>query len=76
LCADFPPQCAGIDVVDECAPAVDLDDRQPFPVLRLELRIPRDVHLAEGDAALSEDRARALAEVATRGVEQDDVGYG
>jgi hypothetical protein len=76
LCGDFPPEGNRIHVVDEGAPAVDLDDRQPLPVLSLELGIAGDVYLPERNAALLQDRARAVAEVASRGVEQDDVGYG
>jgi hypothetical protein len=76
LCADFSSKRPRIDVVDEGAAAVDLHHGQPLPVLRLELGIVRDVDFAERDAALPENRPRAIAEVTASRVEQDDVGYG
>jgi hypothetical protein len=76
LCADFSSKGARIDVVDERTTTVDLHYRQPLAVPRLELRVARDVDLAEVDAGLAEDAAGALAEVAALRVEEDDVGYG
>src|SRR3954465_4687169 len=67
--------------VDERALAVDLDDREPLAVARLELRVARDVDLAQlerpPDAHLADDGARPLAEVAAlRVVERDDRAQG
>ena len=59
------------------APAVDLDDRQPFPVLGLERRVARDVDLVELEAELGvevrDHAAGSLTEVTARGVVDDDV---
>jgi hypothetical protein len=68
-------------VVDERAPAVDLDHRQPFAVDLLELGIAADVDLRqlEGEVAVSvrDDPARPVAEVAAlRVVEADVRRYG
>jgi hypothetical protein len=79
LCNRFP-QGLGLDVVREAAPAVDLDDRQPLPVLGLERRVAGDVHLAQLEAELVPERPhlreRALAQVAALRVINDDLGYG
>ena len=69
-----------MDVVDEAAPALDLDDRNPLAVLGFERGIAVDRDFAEVEAELLVRRAdhtlRRLAEVAAgRGVE-DDFGYG
>ena len=58
----LPQQCGFVDVVDESALAVDLDDRQPFPVARLELLVSGDVDGLVGDAEPVELPAGALAE--------------
>jgi hypothetical protein len=69
-----------LDVVRKTAPPVDLDDGQPFPVFGLEGGISGDVDLAQVEAELlpepCDDAAGALAQVAARGVIDDDVGYG
>jgi hypothetical protein len=65
-------QCCGIDEIDESPLSVDLHDRQPLAVGGLELRVAGDVDLVEGLAALGEDGARPLAEVAALGREEDD----
>jgi len=69
-----------LDVIREPAAAVDLDDRQPLPVLGLERGVAGDVHLAELEAQLSaeprDDAAGALAEMAPLRVVEDDLGYG
>ena len=57
-----------VHVVREDPLAVDLHDRQPLTIRRLQLGIPGDVDLLEGDAALHEHGARPLAEVAARAV--------
>jgi hypothetical protein len=70
----------GLDVVREAAPPVDLDDGQPFAVLGLERGVAGDVDLAQVEAELlvqrRDDAAGALAQMAARGVIDDDVRYG
>lgn len=80
MCNRFA-QCVDLDVIGETPPSVDLDDREPLPVLGLERVVARDVHLAQGEAELGlkrpHQRERPLAEVATLRVIDDDVGgYG
>jgi hypothetical protein len=74
---EAPPEGALVEVVDERAGAVDLDDGQPLAVRRLELRVAGDVDLLELEAELvaqpDELRARALAEVAPLGVVERDA---
>jgi hypothetical protein len=64
----------------EGALAVDLHDRQPFAVARLQLGVTADVDLLELErnlaADLRDDRARTLAEVAALRVEDRDPLYG
>jgi hypothetical protein len=57
-------KCGGIDEIDESPLSIDLDDGQPLPVRRLELRVAGYIDLVEGLAAVGEDGARTLAEVA------------
>jgi hypothetical protein len=69
-----------MDVIDEAAPAADLDDRDPLAVLRLERGVAVDRDLAQLEAELvtrrGDDAVGRRAEVAAgRGVE-DDLGYG
>jgi hypothetical protein len=69
-----------VDVVDETLPAVDLDDRDPLAVRRLELAVAVDRDLPQSEAELlprrADDAPRRRAEVAAgRGVE-DDLRYG
>ena len=70
----------GLHGVRECAPAVDLDDREPLAVQSLELRDARDVHFFELELELApqlrDGGSRALAEVTIGRVEDDDAGYG
>ena len=68
-------------MVDEGSLALDLDDRQPFAVPRLELRVAADVDLLQIErhlcAHLLDDRAGTLAEVAAlRVVQRDGRSYG
>ena len=74
------PEGVGLDVVGEPAPAVDLDDRQPFAVLRLEGGLAGDVDLAQLEAELAlelgDDDAGSLTQVAARSVVERDLGYG
>jgi len=76
LCVDFAPEGSRIDEVDKGPPSVDLDDGQPLPILGLELGVTGDVDLVERLAALDEDGARPLAEVAAVRVVEDDARYG
>jgi hypothetical protein len=69
-----------VHVVDEAPLPVDLDDRDPLPVLGLEGRVAVDRDLAELEAELVargvDDAACRLAEVAARRGVEDDFGYG
>src|SRR2546423_11011530 len=80
LCSEAAPEALGLDVVDERALAVDLDDREELAVPGLEVVIPRDVDLAQVEAELlaqrGELRPRPLAEVAPLRVVEDNVGPG
>jgi hypothetical protein len=75
-----PAEGVALDVVRETAPAVDLDDREPLPVLGLEGRVAADVHLPQLEAELlpeSDDHAAGLlAQVAAGSVVEDDLDYG
>jgi hypothetical protein len=77
LCGYFATKSIGIHVIDESALAVDLHNRQPLAILRLEPRVPADVDLVEIEVGLFADllknRARAFAEVAALRVIQDDL---
>ena len=69
-----------MDVVDETAPAADLDHRDPLPVRRLELRVAVDRDLPQLEAELvsrrRHDAASRLAEVAAGRRVEDDLDYG
>jgi hypothetical protein len=73
-------QRIGVDVVDEAPPAVDLDDRDPFPVLGLERGVAVDPDLPQLEAQLvarrADDAACGLAEMAARRGVENDFGYG
>ena len=73
-----PAEGVGLDVVREAPPAVDLDDREPLPVNRLEGLVTRDFDLAQLEAELVAERPhlfeRALAEMAACRVVDGDVG--
>ena len=77
MCGYFAAKRISIHVIDESALAVDLYDRKPPPILRLELGMPADVNLIELEvellADLFENRACAFAEVAALRVIQDDL---
>jgi hypothetical protein len=77
LCGYFAPKGIWIHVIDESALAVDLHDREPLAILRLEPGIPADVNFIEFEvdllADLFENRARAFAEVAALRVIEDDL---
>ena len=76
MCGYFATKSIWIHVIDESALAVDLHNRQPLAILRLEPRIPADVDFLELEvglfADLFENRARAFAELAALRVIQDD----
>jgi hypothetical protein len=76
LDAELAPERSLVDVVDEGARAVDLDDRQPFAIARLELIVAGDVDLLVREVELRtqplELPLRAPAQVAARGVVQRD----
>ena len=75
-----PPERVGMDVVDEAPPAVDLDDRDPFAVGRLELGVAVDRDLTQLEADLyprrRHDAAGRLAEMAARRGIENDFCYG
>ena len=77
MCGYFAPKSIWIHVIDESALAIDLHNRKPLAILRLEPWIPADVDLFELEvvllADLFENRARAFAEVAALRVIQDDL---
>jgi hypothetical protein len=69
-----------VHVVDETAPAVDLDHRDPLAVGGLELVVAVDRDLPQLEAELvarrRDDAPGRLAEVAARRGEEDDLRYG
>jgi hypothetical protein len=69
-----------MDVVDEAALAIDLEDGDPLAVLRLELRVAVDRDLAQLESDLVAGRvhtaAGRLAEMAARRGIENDFGYG
>ena len=77
MCGYFATKRIWIHVVDESALAIDLHNRQPLAILRLEPWIPADVDFLELEvglfADLFENRARAFAELAALRVIQDDL---
>jgi hypothetical protein len=75
-----PAERIGVDEVDEAPPAVDLDHRDPLPVLGLEGRVAVDPDLTQIEAELvprcADDAAGGLAEMTARRGVEDDFGYG
>jgi hypothetical protein len=69
-----------VHVIHEAAPSVDLDDRDPLPVCRLETGIAVDGDLPQIEAELllrlPDDAPRRLAEMAAGRRVEDDLGYG
>jgi hypothetical protein len=69
-----------LDEVGERPLAVDLHKRQPLPVAGLQLRVAGDVDLLELERLVGADRlehaSRRRAQMALRGVVEDDPGYG
>lgn len=76
LCAEPPPERVLLHEVRERPFAVDLDDRQPLAVARLEDGVAADVDRLELEAELRAEggqlRERPLAEMAALGVVDDD----
>jgi hypothetical protein len=74
------PEGVGLHVIREPAPAVDLHDRQPLAVFGLEGGVAGDVDLPQVEPELlpelGDHAAGALAQMAARGVIQDDLRYG
>jgi hypothetical protein len=68
----FATQRFDRDPVDECALAVDLDNRKPFAMCRLELWVPGDVDLSIVDPLGIENLAGALTEVAALRRKEND----
>ena len=71
------PECIGLQEVGKTPAPVDLDDRNPLPVLRFERLVAADVHGAQLEAQLILKLAqlceRALAQVAALRVIDDDL---
>ena len=76
MCVQLAKERSPVEVVHEGPLAVDLDDRKPLAVPRLELRVAADVDRLELERALRPklcERAQStLAEVAVLGVVDDD----
>jgi hypothetical protein len=77
---ELPAEGGLVEVVDEGPLPVDLDDREPLAVRRLQPVVPGDVDLRELEAELVAEtrqlRPRAVAEMAPLRVEHRDPGYG
>jgi hypothetical protein len=69
-----------VHVIDETAPSVDLDDRNPLPVGGLELGIAVDRDLPQFEAELvvrgADDATRRRTEMAAGSRIEDDFRYG
>ena len=77
---EAPPERVRVDEVRERALPVHLDHGNALAVTGLELRVGADIHELELETELGLERTheleRAPAEVAVRGVEDPDRGYG
>ena len=80
MCLDFATERVGLDVVHEDPHAVDLHDRQPLAIARLELGVSADVDFFELEPQLLAQRRhlspRTVAEVTALRVEEPDERYG
>jgi hypothetical protein len=79
LCGYFAPKSIWVHVVDESALAVDLYDRDPLPVARLERGIAVDLDFLQFERDLLEDLrhdlSRTVAQMATLRVVEDDLCF-
>jgi hypothetical protein len=79
LCGYFAPKSIWIHVIDKCALAVDLHNRKPFPIARLQFRVAVDLHFLQFErdleADLRHDLFRTLAKMATLRVVEDDLRF-
>jgi hypothetical protein len=77
LCGQFATKGTWIHVIDESAVAVDLHDRKPLAVARLQFRIAVDLDLLQLEwdllPDLRNDLPRPLAQMATPRVVEDDL---
>jgi hypothetical protein len=66
-----------LEVVGETPPTVDLDDREPLPILGFERGVTADVDLGQREGELGLERTNlvehTLAEMAALRVVDDDV---
>ena len=80
MCGHFATERVGLDVVHERSRAVDLHDRQPLAIARLELGVAAYVDLLELEPELLTQsrhlRPRTLAEVTALRVVEPDERYG
>jgi len=67
---ELPHERGLVEVIDEGPYAIDLDDRQPLSVARLERVVAGDVDGVVGDTEAVELLARPLAEAAPLPVEK------
>jgi hypothetical protein len=69
-----------VHVIDEAPLSVDLDDRDPLAVRRLQPLVAVDRDLPQLEAELvvrrADDAPRRRAEMAARGRVEDDLRYG
>jgi hypothetical protein len=76
LCGDRPPERLPVEVVDEPAPALDLDDGYQLAIALLQLEVARDVDLDEVErelpSQLVKETPRPPAEVAVGCVVEGD----
>jgi hypothetical protein len=79
LCGYFATKRIWIHVIDESALAVDLHDREPLAVARLQLGIAVDFDLLQFErdllADLRDDLACPFAQVASLRVVEDDLRF-
>lgn len=79
MCAELAPETFRLDVVDEGALAVDLDDRKELAIPSLELSIAGDVDLAKSEVEFLLKRDQGLpgtpAQMTASGVVEHDVPH-
>ena len=78
--AEARAKCVGVHEVRECPLAVDLDDREEFAIVRLEIRVALDVDHLELEPEVStdfvDDLERPRAEAAVSSAIDGDSTYG